>query len=451
MSLNIINRSKVKLIPIEYDYNISSPNSEQDYYGENVGKYPLVFYKGLSIESDDISNLILENDDFLPKLKIEFKDRSNKIFTENYPKDNDIISIFIRAQNESTMPIRMDFKITVFNPQKNQPGEGQNLDYYLEGELNVDGLYDTIYRSDKGTSFEITKKLSEEIFLGFATNCENTQDNMTWINPADYLVDYIKEICISSFKNKNSFITSYIDFYYNLCFLDVETQLKEDISNIVNVGNDSYYSGTKNEDENITKLKLSNHPDYNNTNMYIDKFNILDEKTQYHIDQGYNRTLRWYDKNKKNYRQLVIKPIRENNNDKYDKEQPYSGKYLGKMDSDNVHENYLYANQHNIYNLMMLQKTNMLITIKRPNFSLYRFQKILVEIFSLTELDGQGNNQDVVTTENNNPDNTKINKILSGEWIITGINYTFSGNDGNIQEITLAKRSLNDIYELKNN
>ena len=198
MSLEIINRSKLQLVDIEYDYRTDAKDSEKDYYGDNVGKYPLVYYKGLSIESDDILYLTLTNDDFLPKLEMKFNDKSNKLFGDIYPLDNDLISIFIRAQNESSMPVRMDFKITVFNPTKPVGKENQKLIYYLEGELNVDTLYNTEFRSDKGTSYSILKKISEESQLGFATNIDGTQDEMTWLNPADYTMYYMKEITIKT-------------------------------------------------------------------------------------------------------------------------------------------------------------------------------------------------------------------------------------------------------------
>jgi len=259
---------------------------------------------------------------------------------------------------------------------------------------------------------------------------------------------YMKEITIKSFKNDSSFLSSYIDFYYNFCFVNVEIELKADISTVQNVGNESAYttSSTKEED-NITKLKLTNHPDYNDTNTYIDKFNLLDEKTSFHLKEGYSRYIRWYDKLKNSYKFFHLKVIKENDKDKYSQLSPVSGRYLGKLDIDNMHENYLFADQQNSYNMLMLQKTNMLITLTRPNFSLNRFQKVLLELYSLGQLDDVGFNQDAVTTEKNpKVDDAKINKRLSGEWIIIGISYTFSKKDGNVQEITLAKRSLNEEY-----
>ena len=42
--------------------------------------------------------------------------------------------------------------------------------------------------------------------------------------------------------------------------------------------------------------------------------------------------------------------------------------------------------------------------------------------------------------------NWKINNRLSGEWLITGINYTFDNGKGNVQEITLVKRELGTQY-----
>lgn len=41
----------------------------------------------------------------------------------------------------------------------------------------------------------------------------------------------------------------------------------------------------------------------------------------------------------------------------------------------------------------------------------------------------------------------KIIHKLSGEWLITGINFIFDRNSGNYQEVTLIKRELTDkIY-----
>lgn len=446
--LDIKRRSKLQLIPIEYDYKTNSAENDKDLYGENVGRYPLVFYKGISIEADDVLFLILMNDGFLPKLELKFHDKSNKMFSENYPLDNDLISIFIRSENELTMPVRMDFKIVDFNPIKSKGKSSQNLVYYLKGELNVDFLYNIPFRSDNGTSFDILYKLSKESLLGFATNIDNTNDKMTWINSANFNHEYLKNITSHSFKNDKSFLTSYIDFYYNFCFVDIQKELISDISTAQNVGNDSSYTGG-NEEDNITKLKLSNHPDYNNTNMYIDKFNLLDEKTKYHLTQGYKRNVKWYNKNENNYNDFLMEPILDNDGDKIYKNNVITNVNLGKLDNDNVHENYLFAQQLNSYNLLMLQKTNMLITLTRPNFSLNRFQKILVELFSLGELDDSHGQDSITTTKNPKPDNAKINDRLSGEWIITGIRYTFSKKDGNVQEITLSKRSLNEKYTPK--
>ena len=77
-------------------------------------------------------------------------------------------------------------------------------------------------------------------------------------------------------------------------------------------------------------------------------------------------------------------------------------------------------------------------------------EEVLVELYSLGQFDDKSTGQDAVTTEKNpKVDDAKINKRLSGEWIITGITYTFSKKTGNVQEIVLSKRSLNDEYTPK--
>ena len=46
-------------------------------------------------------------------------------------------------------------------------------------------------------------------------------------------------------------------------------------------------------------------------------------------------------------------------------------------------------------------------------------------------------------------DEDKINQRLSGDWLIIGINYTFSSQSGNVQEVNLVRRELSSTYNKK--
>lgn len=86
--------------------------------------------------------------------------------------------------------------------------------------------------------------------------------------------------------------------------------------------------------------------------------------------------------------------------------------------------------------------------MKKPNYGLYRFQKVLVELYNFGKPDNEeevyGKRPENIEDEGQY-DNKIINK-LSGEWLITAINFTFSTKEGNVQELTLVKRELTDVY-----
>jgi hypothetical protein len=111
--------------------------------------------------------------------------------------------------------------------------------------------------------------------------------------------------------------------------------------------------------------------------------------------------------------------------------------YIGKQDSDNVHDKYLLAERQNGNNIKYLQKVKIKIIIFNLNLNLYRFQNINMELYKMEELDSSG------TKSLETAYNDKLNKSLSGDWLITGINFNFSMVSGNSQEITLVKREIN--------
>jgi hypothetical protein len=128
------------------------------------------------------------------------------------------------------------------------------------------------------------------------------------------------------------------------------------------------------------------------------------------------------------------------------------GTYLGKLDRDNVHPNYLYSYQQNMNNLDFLQKVKMTLTLRGSmNFILYRFQKILIKIYDFNDIVKMKNetNPNVTSVQDSaNLDESKINHRLSGEWLITAINYTYNIEYGNVQELTLVKRELTSVYSI---
>jgi hypothetical protein len=123
--------------------------------------------------------------------------------------------------------------------------------------------------------------------------------------------------------------------------------------------------------------------------------------------------------------------------------------YHGKIDTDNVHQYYLYAYRANERNLLYMEKIKMKITIKSANFNLYRFQKVMLRLYRINDF----NKNEEKATEYETPtvgekpdfkikDEDKMNQRLSGEWLITSINYMYSAHGAFEQEVVLVKREL---------
>ena len=419
---------------------------------DDITRYPIVYINNVLIQSDGISFLKLNNDAFVPTISLEFSDPTNKLIDDNFPTDNSVISIFKESNNSSTMAIKMDFKVTDFNIIKGTKKE--TITYTIEGVLDIDGLYLNNFESYKGTSYTQLQKISKELQLGFATNIKNTNDEMVWINPSNYKIEFIKEIISKSYITDETFLFGYIDFYYNFNYVDIETQLKDDISTQMNIMDREKI--IKDEKEDSVPLILSNNPDAANSNLYISKYTLYNSSTNINLTYGYRHMAFYYNKSDDNFKKYALDTITtEDGNSIMLKGEPgvtkglYSdmicNTYMGKLDTDNVHREYLHSALQNRNNLKFLQKLKMTVKIDKPNFGLYRFQKVLVELYN----NGKINNKE--TEEQNyakdsGPHDTKIINKLSGEWLITAINFTFSKKDGNVQELTLVKRELTSKY-----
>lgn len=459
--IEYIERPTIKGKIIEFDFStneelknivgdknakIEKNQNEINRFKEDITKYPIVFLDGVQLEATEVKFLKIYNDTFLPRIKLSFVDVTNKILDENYPLDNSIISFFKDSNDEELLPIRMEFKITNFTIIKGKSRES-GFSCQIDGILNIDDFYVQNFESYKGNSSDVLLELSKNMGLGYATNIKSsTNDEMIWINPANYRIEFMKNIIERSYLDDNTFLFGYVDFYYNFTYVDIEQQINDDISNqMCNIIDKRL---TKDVDK--VPLILSNHPDIESTNLYINKFTIDNSSFRTNLKCGYQHVITYYDKLKNDIQRYNIETITyDDENDIVLKDSDenllydrlITGTYTGKIDTDNVHENFNHTYIQNKINLEFLQKLKMKIKLRKPNYSLYRFQKVLVELYNLNKL----------TTENNMGDgkmyDDRIINTLSGEWLITGINVNYKLNGGNEQEITLVKRELTLKYD----
>jgi hypothetical protein len=459
--IEVISRSSKKLVPIEFSYKEGVKDPDAAVYAEGIGKLPLIIINGVQIETKDVSYFKLHNDKFMPEIEMIFSDPTNRIFDSRYPLDSQILSIMMKSNETLLMPIRMDLWIGKFISVKNKAGDSDYKQYELTANLDVPIIIK--FASYKGTSYNVLKKIANMAEMGFASNIENTDDNMTWINSGiDHTREFIPEIVKHSYINDNTFLWAYVDFWYNLNYIDVEKQLNLSTNEDKSLSGNEAITGEKY----TIPLILSNHPDYNMTNQYIDKFNLINESTNINREIGYKSHIYFYDIKEKEISNVLLDTI-STKGDKNDKivlkGQPDDNQYaidqrknyfLGKNNIDNAHKNYLYAEKLNEHNLKFLQKVRMNIVLSKLNFQLYRFQSVNIQLYKLKELDSDPNPVTMADVEQSkNMDKYKLNERLSGDWIILGINYTYvrkGDNDKLIQEITVARRELSAAKIAKN-
>jgi predicted chitinase len=242
----------IKPKPITLDAQTTNKRQRKDFL-TGLGTAPLVYYNGIHIEYKDISYFELYHEGILPAIKITFIDR-NGIFKDNgFPLDDTTISIFIYSRSKRLRSINMDFKISNFKDL------GVN-EFTIIGIANIPEIFLRKFKSySKKTSFEALKDLAKECELGFCSNISNSNDKMTWINTGFPNYEFIDNIVKNSYLSDEAFLNCYIDFYYNLCFVEIEKELtrNNELDKMIISDGKNEFTDNPEQDEDIAPLILS--------------------------------------------------------------------------------------------------------------------------------------------------------------------------------------------------
>lgn len=433
-------KAKLPLVDIVLDVKGMNEHESKEYVG-NLGIKPLVYFAGLHISENNINSLKIHSFNFSPTIDMIFTDSSGLLDDNKYPLDNSVISVFIDSKSDVYKDIRLDFKILKFDILKKRSG---STTFSLNGSINCDYLYlqDNIALRNM-TSYQAIEQISKDSGLGLASNIDSTNDSMTWINPYKNGAEFIQDITKSSYIKDESFIWTYIDLYNNLNFIDVEKSIEYQVKQD-NTLTQPYLIEKK--EESTKALVLTNDLSVKNSNTYFSDAQILNRSTEVSIENGYRRRVYMYDTSgnwdekageflifdldsintpgsENDLTLLKSSPVGE---EFYKKN--INHEYLGRLDKDNVHLDYLYSTSQNSHNINNLQKIALKILMPQVNYSLTRYQKVQVAFSNQTTNITAGH----------------INSRLSGDWVIIGIGYeTTKRNAGRLdQVVTLVRREL---------
>jgi len=456
------------------------------------GPSPAIRINEYDFAPNDIRNFTLTLGEFLPELRVSVEDSKGVFNLSSYPKDGDCLMLYIRSADEEIYKaIRMDFDIInvdappVSNASQGAPPDSESnpalkpVVYTFECRIKIPGLFTEVCKGFKdNTFFNHLEEIATELKIGFASNVEDTDDSMTRICAFDSRSKFIKDHTQSSYKSDDHFFTSYIDSYYYLNFVDINSQLQYDPNledTLFSLMNDM--SDEKKSKESAiaeTKLYLTNLERGNTgTDKFIQSYALQNNAAEVTLLHGYKRTIQYYDDTEKEYREFEVDPLTSenlppdlfplrgrNDEDRYKTEVKY--KYMGKQSSiegeGNAHDNFLFAQIHNFQNAQEIDKMYIEANIQKANMGLYMYQKVPVIIYETdnkrTEvakqreegiknegqplINKQGEAGDSISDNYGAP---KVNEFLTGVYVIGQIEYSYSrGLPSMKQKVRLLRR-----------
>lgn len=437
---------------------IGSPKSEVQYSNQYGDLFPFVQVNDFVFDGDQIASMEIRSTGVRPTATVEVRLANKSFYTIAYPKDGDLMSIFIRPNaGDILKPFRNDYEITNVSVYQGSTENAPDT-VSISGILRVPGLDAEKCFSKKGTSYSALLQTSSDLSLGFSSNEIDTSDSQNWICPFDTVENFLYNVTNSSWKNSKSFFTYFIDTYYNLNFINMEPLFSESLEIEESILEDLFtQSYGKDSKQGISKTKtiLSNIDDMKNTNFYVTSYALQNYSASINLNEGYKRYAQYYDSIVKEYQSIFIDPnttpgaendkiiLKGRSGENFYEDQT-KRKWLGSI-SENNHEKLPVSKIHNYQNNVHLNKMVMKITLDHVNFNLRRMQVIPLVIVIHRDMMRKKLNLPAETPDSNRADGTvedypfAVDKFYSGNYVIRDFVYRYS-NGRFSQECSLLRR-----------
>ncbi len=445
---------------------------------------PFITINGYSI-TKFLDKFSLNLSGFLPTVRFTFTALETVFISVNYPKDGDIISVYMRSPGDFYKPFRMDFNVMSVSSEttnRNSPtgedpmGKGPNLRFTIVGECRIPGLYTQRIKSFRDmTSSDCLLEVSQDLDLGFATNERTLNDSMTWICPSYSYYDFIQEVAIRAYKDDyKSFFDVWVDGYYNLNFVNLGSQFSyqdpPDQKAVFLPGfgaggakASGAIPGAGEPDPVEAPLVLTNFVGYGVTPYFVLGYTLTSRTGTNANQMGYITKIGFYDQNlqkddpaQKYVRydiesqtsdevsvgKILQKGRARDNSYKEERRIEWLGVLNGKISpTDGVHDNFLHAKYQNLINVNDVTKMTLEVEIGNYFPGIYRGQVIPVSIYVTDGGLRQQNVGDQPNKESNTELNPTMDIFLSGNYVVMGMSVYWSRNGGGMrQHLTLAKR-----------
>ena len=450
--------------------------------------YPIIRINDMVLGKDDIQSMLISSKGFLPTIELSLKFANTALISKNMPKDGDMISVFVRTNTSAINYLRNDFIIN--HVDSNISSKSANNTVFLRGELFIEGFTSNNNTFGIiGTSKDVMKEIAKKFKMGFAYNDADDMDDLqNWLCCFSSPQVFIEDVTRHSWKNNMSFFKSWVDLYYNLCFVNVNKFLSSDenpedeidltfFSSTVALNNLTS-SNDKPDDAKPFLKVFSNFDSFKGSSFYISKWHPVNRSNS--LSSGYSNIIHSFTHNQNVYIEnkdncedtLIVNPVYDTSKlDSYiilrgrakydenanpDNEQArvnYSmqNTYINhiwsgveyKMDKDensssnntwsgNVHHNYHNAAYQNEINDIELNKLYIEVVCDGLCLQVMRGERVPVFLKYNTPLD-----------KNISPDDPGFNRFYSGYYIVDSIEYKYNG------KVKTGYSSFSTIMSLK--
>lgn len=430
---------------------------------------PVVFINGYFVQKF-LLDFTIDMNGILPTIEFRFYTGNPTFLSINYPKDGDIVSVYIRSNVSVYKPVRMDFNILSVDSNLSEDSTGEMIVFSILGECRIPGFYTEVCKAYRNkTSYETLFEVSQDLDLGFATNDPSTNDSMTWICPNLSYYNFIKEVTKGCYKDDRSFYSTWVDIYYNLNFVNINNQLEapDMVQTVIIIpgsakgrANDALFPGIELQSAEVP-LNVTNSPQYFGYPFYASKYTLLSEAGNTTNLMGYIQVVQFYD-DQGDYQDSVSEKsinytiqstttdeIRENMvlqrgrapEKEYLKE--IRKRWMGILNSGEsgaVHPNYLQARVQNPLNLSDVSKFTLQVETDSYFAGFYRGQVVPVTLYS-KERGVRMNNTGISDDQKTQQDaGLVLDQFLSGQYVLMGYSICWSNQKGFYQILNLSKR-----------
>jgi len=430
-----------------------------------------------------IEYLKIDMNSEIPELLIVFKTFETQFLFTGYPKDGDLLSLYIKSTSEAYKPIRHDYTIVevtgpgpeaISDMPKNYTASSVFYTFIIKAQLRIPKIFQHNCQAYSNlTSWDTLRQVAKDLKLGFSSNEKDTDDQMTWINPNLTVLEFIDSVVSRSWKTEEDSFEWWIDPYYNLTFVNINKQLfgpdskdSDGDSILANIGS-SYglYGGldsTQKTSDAEFPLLLTNDPHWGKYPFFIKSYTVSNSSGYVTNKYGYKTILQFYDTtlttdthDQKYVRYSIesVTPKKLGDSDIILRGRPnetvyldeYKKEWSGTRYFDNTHSNIHQAPTQNTINKFENYKIFLDIELGSYVPWIYRGQYVPVRIVHTSPKDVAGQIGPVSNDKVTHAGETVLNLFLSGKYIILGTSIVYK--EGELKTILrLGKRqwSVND-------